>query len=140
MNANNRLNNLNTDEINQLLDTCNNNLSHFDLALVFFNIFKHKYRYLGKKKWEYYDMHSQVWLLDTNKEKLKDDLRNGLSEMFLTRSIYWYDLSINSIDLELIYKMRSERLLKARGFLRSDKFISILIREASAFFDIQNQC
>lgn len=128
----------NIDGINNYIDNCNIKLSHYDMAFVLSNIYKNKYRYLGKQKWEYYDETEQAWKEDNNKKNLKYDIKLNLSDMFMKRSLHWFNLSytVTCVNLQILYKMKADKLLHAANFLKDDKYISTVIKEAGSFFDI----
>lgn len=128
------------EKINEYIDNCNIKLSHYDMAFVLSKIFNNKYRYLGKKKWEYYDDDDIIWKDDENKKHIINDIKYNLSNMFVKRSSYWLDLSLKEkcVDLEILYKIKSNKLLIAANYLNDDKYISIVIKEATSFFDIHS--
>ncbi len=126
---------LNEEQLNHFIDNTVNNTSHYDLAYIFYNIFKDKYRYIGKQRWDVYDYNNKEWKKDLYKFNLKNDIRLTMADYYLKRSIYWYKTSIDNKEMDIIYKMRGEKLLRIRNNLKNDKYISILIKEASAFFD-----
>lgn len=127
------------EKLNEYIDNCNIKLSHYDMAYVLSKIYNNKYRYLGKKKWEYYD-DDNTWKDDENKKHLIKDIKNNLSNMFVKRSSHWLEMSLNEkcVNHEILYKIKSNKLLTAANYLKDDKYISIVIKEATSFFDIHS--
>lgn len=126
--------------INRYIDQCNYNLTHYDISVIVYKVFKNLYRYKGAKQWEYFDVQDRTWKDDKNKRKLKHDIRTVISDLFITRYMHWYSVSDNApnIDLEIHAKFMTEKMFKASYKLKDDKFISIVIKEAQPFFDIYN--
>ena len=115
-------------------------MTHFDIANIFFKIFKNKYRYIGKKKWEYFDIHSKIWVLDIKNNRLSSDIKIVISDLFIQRSLYWSELAktLTDINDEIRAKMTSEKLVIASYKLKNEQFISVVIKEAQSFFDMHN--
>lgn len=126
--------------INRTIDRCHCNLTHFDIARIVHKIFKSHYRYIGKKKWEYLDIQDNTWKLDHNKNKLKSDIKNIVSDMFLKRSLHWLSLSqlYTDINQQIQANIMYEKLVFASYKLKNYNFISTVIKEAIPFFDIHN--
>lgn len=131
----------NIEDINISIDNCNHHLTHFDIANILFKIFKNKYRYIGNKKWEYYDQTNKAWVLDNKTLKLKSDIKNVVSEYFIQRSLYWHNKSttdVHDISQEIHAKMMSVKMINATYKLKSDPFVNVVIKESQSFFDLHN--
>lgn len=134
---------MNTDDINisdevfTMIDRCNTNLTHYDVALIVSVVFKDEYRYIGNRNWEYLNSANE-WVLDNKSSKLKMDIKTKISSLFTTRSLYWYNISDGHVDInkEVHAKLMSQKMLKAGHRLMDNKFILIVIKEARSFFDI----
>ena len=134
---------MNADNINipcdifTIIDRCNTNLTHYNVAIIVSIAFKNVYRYIGNKNWEYLNS-SNDWVPDNKASKLKMDIKTVISNLFTTRSLYWYNISDNHVDInsEIHAKLMSQKMLKAGHRLKDDKFISVVIKEARSFFDI----
>jgi hypothetical protein len=127
-------------DINDYIDKCNYNLTHYDVSLIVHKVFKDKYKYIGDKQWTYYDYNDNVWKNDKKNEKMKFDIKTIISDLFVTRSLYWYQESqkCENINDEIHAKMMSEKMIDASYKLKNNSFILIVIREAQSFFDYQN--
>lgn len=121
------------------IDRCNVEFTHYDIAIIVYKVFKKMYRYIGNKQWEYFDISTKKWAIDDKNKKLKLDIKTIICDLFTTRSIYWYDKSstCSDIDSDIFAKMKSEKMLNVGLKLKDDKYISIVIKEASSFFDYQ---
>lgn len=126
------------DDIYTIIDRCNINLTHYDVARIVSIAFKNVYRYVGNKNWEYKNS-SNEWVPDNRALKLKMDIKTVISNLFTTRSLYWYNISDDhhhDINSEIHAKLMSQKMLKAGYKLKDKKFISVVIKEARSFFDI----
>jgi len=127
-------------DINDYIDKCNYNLTHYDVSLIVHKVFKDKYKYIGDKQWTYYDYNDNIWKNDKKNEKMKFDIKTIISDLFVTRSLHWYKESqkCDNINDEIHAKMMSEKMIDASYKLKNNSFILIVIREAQSFFDYQN--
>jgi hypothetical protein len=127
-------------DINEYIDKCNLELTHYDVSLIVHKVFKDKYRYKGDKQWEYYDTRNGEWVIDKKSDKLKMDIKTIISDLFSHRALYWYNEShkCDNINSEIHAKIMSEKLLNAGYKLKNNNFILIVIREAQSFFDYHN--
>lgn len=132
--------NNNIEDVNNCIDRCSFNLTHFDVANIIYKIFKNKYRYIGNRKWEYYDTTEKKWLRDHKKVKFKSDIKIIVSDLFIQRSVYWKQQSLQEKDIntEIHAKMRSENMVMSSYKLKNEGFISVVIKEAQSFFDVFN--
>jgi hypothetical protein len=128
----------NIDEINQYIDRMPDSLTHYDASIIIYMILKNMYRYIGNGRWEYMHLSLQMWKADDYKRKMKSDIRTIVSDVFLKRSMYWYDLSKECSDIneKNAKNYVSNKFLYFSSKMQNDKFISIVIKEAQAFFDI----
>lgn len=126
------------DDIFTIIDRCNINLTHYDVAVIVSIAFKNVYRYIGNRNWEYLNS-SNEWVSDHKASKLKMDIKTVISNLFTIRSLHWYNVSDeqrSDINSEVHAKLMSQKMLKAGHRLKDDKFISVVIKEARSFFDI----
>jgi hypothetical protein len=129
----------NIDEINRCIDRLPEGLTHYDAAIIVYMILKNIYKYHGKNKWEYFDLRDRMWKIDIYRNRLKADIRTVVSDAFLKRSMYWYNLSkLHNDDVNDMNSKNyiSNRILQHGSKLQNDKFISVVIRESRGFFDI----
>jgi hypothetical protein len=129
-----------SDDIFTMIDRCNTNLTHYDVAVIVSVVFKDAYRYIGNRNWEYLNS-SNEWVSDNKSSRLKMDIKTIISNLFMTRSLYWYNISSEGhidINTEIHAKLMSQKILKAGHKLMDNKFISVVIKEARSFFDIHN--
>lgn len=124
--------------INQYIDCCiGSNCSHYDISLTIYEILKDKYRYIGNKIWQYYDIEKNIWINDEKTDRLKCDIKNIVCDHFLTRSLYWIEKSKEkdiATNISLDHQLRSARLLQCCYKLKDNKFILILLKEAKQLF------
>ena len=129
----------NIDEINRCIDRLPEGLTHYDAAMIVYMVLKNMYKYYGKNKWEYFDLRDGMWKIDIYRNRLKADIRTVVSDAFLKRSMYWYNISkegcydVNDMNAK---NYISNRILQHSAKMQNDKFISVVIREARGFFDI----
>jgi hypothetical protein len=139
-NDNNNIQENNDKLINQYIDCCiGTHGSHYDISLTIFEILKNKYRYIGSNNWEYFDNISNKWLIDDKIDRFKYDIRNIVSNYFVTRSIYWDEKSkedAGNINISIDHQLRSVRLLQCSLKLKDNKYILTLIKEAKQLFNI----
>ncbi len=129
-------------EVNRIIDRCSSNITAYDISIIVHRVFKDKYRYKGKSNWEYLD-ESGVWLQDKSSTKLRNDIKSNISNLFLQRYLYWYDQCVNNggtdINENIQSHMMANKMLKISLKLKTNNFISTVIKEAKAFFDIYNE-
>jgi hypothetical protein len=139
MNIENQTDNVN--EINTYIDQCNADLTHYDISIIVHKVFKNFYRYVGDKHWEYLDCSNSTWKLDNKCQRLKTDIATIVSDLFVSRSLYWHNESekLQDVNSEILAKRLSEKMLNASFKLKNHTFISVVIKEAQSFFDFQNE-
>lgn len=131
--------NKNDDLVSQYIDCCiGSNGSHYDIALVIHETFKDKYRYIGNKVWKYWNENEKEWIIDDKCDKLKNDIKFEICNLFINRSIYWDNKSkdkniTNNISID--HQLRAIRLLQCSYKIKDNKFISHVIKEAKQLFD-----
>lgn len=128
--------------INNYIDQCNYHLTHYDVALIVFKVFKKCYRYIGKHKWEYFDTNDNMWKKDERKNKLITDIKTIIADLFITRATYWYNISKNNnndINTIIHENFMAEKMIRAGNKIKNNNFIAIVIKEAEPFFDIHNE-
>lgn len=136
------MNNINStseyEDINIYIDRCNVDFTHYDIAMIVHKVFKHMYRFIGNKQWEYFDLKDKTWIIDDKNKKLKFDIKTIICDLFTTRSLYWFEQSTqyNDINSDIFAKIMSDKMLKISDKLKDDKYISVVIKEAACFFDI----
>lgn len=126
----------NIDNINSSIDRCNHNTSPYDISVIVHRCFKNEYRYMGNTQWEYFDIVTNEWKKDKKASKLKEAVKNTISDLFTIRSMYWYSQCEENINTEIHSKYMAEKLSRISYQLKLPKFISVVIKEARSFFDI----
>ena len=132
-------NDFSIDAINRYIDQSSYNTTHYDISVIVFKVFKNLYKYTGVGQWQYYDLQDHTWKHDKNRHRFKHDIKTVLSDLFLTRYLYWYEQSTcQNVDNEIHAKFMADKMFRACHKLKDDKFISVVIKEAKGFFDIYN--
>ena len=122
------------------IDTCILNNTHYDIANVVHKFLKDKHRYTDNT-WEYLkDADADatvtdadaVWEADANSERLIYSIRTIVCRAFTKRSLYWLDIKDDERypDTEII----SNKLLNISSKLKDNKYICVLIKECKQFF------
>ena len=133
------------------IDTCILNNTHYDIANVVYTFLKDKHRYTDNT-WEYLkdaDVAAAdaatasddatdatdaaaVWEADANSERLIYSIRTIVCRAFTKRSLYWLDIKDDERypDTEII----SNKLLNISSKLKDNKYICVLIKECKQFF------
>lgn len=117
--------------LEQYIDCCIINGSHYDIALASVEILKGKFRYIGNKNWEYIN-DANEWILDDKKKNLKYAFKTIVCSAFIRRSIFWEEKSIedeNDVNLFIDDRFRSNKLLMISSKLKDDKYILTIIKE-----------
>jgi hypothetical protein len=110
--------------------------THYDIAVLLHKLFANDFRYHGKNHWEYYDVVETIWKHDMRTQELKNAIKTHLSDLFVYRYTFWYNKSLNSTNI--YYRDISDNMLRIAYKLKNINFISTVIKEARAFFDIHN--
>jgi len=124
------------------IDTCILNNTHYDIANVVYKILKDKHRYTDNT-WEYLKdakvadatdatLDAKVWEVDANSERFIYSIRTIVCRAFTKRSLYWMDIKDDDRypDTEII----SNKLLNISSKLKDNKYICVLIKECKQFF------
>jgi hypothetical protein len=120
------------------IDTCILNNTHYDIANVVYKFLKDKHRYTDNT-WEYLKdaadataTDAAVWETDANSERLIYSIRTIVCRAFTKRSLYWLDIKDDERypDTEII----SNKLLNISSKLKDNKYICVLIKECKQFF------
>ena len=122
------------------IDTCILNNTHYDIANVVYTFLKDKHRYTDNT-WEYLkdadaatdaEDAVAVWEADANSERLIYSIRTIVCRAFTKRSLYWLDIKDDERypDTEII----SNKLLNISSKLKDNKYICVLIKECKQFF------
>ena len=128
------------------IDTCILNNTHYDIANVVYKFLKDKHRYTDNT-WEYLKdadataatdaateaaEAAEVWETDANSERLIYSIRTIVCRAFTKRSLYWLDIKDDDRypDTEII----SNKLLNISSKLKDNKYICVLIKECKQFF------
>ena len=121
------------------IDTCILNNTHYDIANVVYKFLKDKHRYTDNT-WEYLkaadatdaDAAEAVWETDANSERFIYSIRTIVCRAFTKRSLYWLDIKDDDRypDTEII----SNKLLNISSKLKDNKYICVLIKECKQFF------
>jgi len=128
----------NSDILNKNIDCCIELTSDYNISLVIYTILKNNYRYIGNKKWDYYNNIQKTWIVDENSIRLKHDIKTIVCNYFLIRFNYWENLGkihTNDIDYNNDCQFKANKLLVCSNKLKQDKFISVIIKEARSFFE-----
>lgn len=140
-------------DINNHIDMCVSNNSHYDIALVCYKCLKDKHRYGSNgsngsngingindnhnNTWEYSTTTSAAitkWTTDVNSKQLIYSIRTIVCRAFTLRAMYWEDARDNEKypDTGVI----ASKLLQISSKLKDNKYISVLIKECKQFFMI----
>lgn len=130
-------------DINNHIDMCVSNNSHYDIALVCYKCLKDKHRYGSNgsndnhnNTWEYSTTTAATtkWTTDVNSKQLIYSIRTIVCRAFTLRAMYWEDARDNEKypDTGVI----ASKLLQISSKLKDNKYISVLIKECKQFFMI----
>lgn len=130
-------------DINNHIDMCVSNNSHYDIALVCYKCLKDKHRYGSNgsndnhnNTWEYSTTSAAItkWTTDVNSKQLIYSIRTIVCRAFTLRAMYWEDARDNEKypDTAVI----ASKLLQISSKLKDNKYISVLIKECKQFFMI----
>ena len=130
-------------DINNHIDMCASNNSHYDIALVCYKCLKDKHRYgsngsysSNDNTWEYSTTTAATtkWTPDFNSKQLIYSIRTIVCRAFTLRAMYWDDARDNEKypDTAVI----ASKLLQISSKLKDNKYISVLIKECKQFFMI----
>lgn len=135
-------------DINNHIDMCVSNNSHYDIALVCYKCLKDKHRYGSNDSngsngsndtnntWEYSTTTAATtkWTTDVNSKQLIYSIRTIVCRAFTLRAMYWEDARDNEKypDTGVI----ASKLLQISSKLKDNKYISVLIKECKQFFMI----
>lgn len=130
-------------DINNHIDMCVSNNSHYDIALVCYKCLKDKHRYGSNgsndnhnNTWEYSTTTAATtkWTIDVNSKQLIYSIRTIVCRAFTLRAMYWEDARDNEKypDTGVI----ASKLLQISSKLKDNKYISVLIKECKQFFMI----
>ena len=132
-------------DINNNIDICVSNNSHYDIALVCYKCLKDKHRYgsngsndnnHNNNTWEYSTTSASItkWTTDVNSKQLIYSIRTIVCRAFTLRAMYWEDVRDNEKypDTGVI----ASKLLQISSKLKDNKYISVLIKECKQFFMI----
>ena len=132
-------------DINNHIDMCVSNNSHYDIALVCYKCLKDKHRYgsngsndnhNNNNTWEYSTTTAATtkWTTDVNSKQLIYSIRTIVCRAFTLRAMYWEDARDNEKypDTAVI----AIKLLQISSKLKDNKYISVLIKECKQFFMI----
>lgn len=128
-------------DINNHIDMCVSNNSHYDIALVCYKCLKDKHRYgsndnHNNNTWEYSTTTAEAtkWTTDVNSKQLIYSIRTIVCRAFTLRAMYWEDARDNEKypDTAVI----ASKLLQISSKLKDNKYISVVIKECKQFFMI----
>ena len=141
------LENAKMNDINNHIDMCVSNNSHYDIALVCYKCLKDKHRYgsncsngsndnHNNNTWEYSTTTAEAtkWTTDVNSKQLIYSIRTIVCRAFTLRAMYWEDARDNEKypDTAVI----ASKLLQISSKLKDNKYISVVIKECKQFFMI----
>lgn len=126
------------DDVAKSVDYClGSKGSPFDVAHVVSKVFVNKYRYVGDKVWEYFDVDLGQWEVDKNLEKVYSAISIDVCQVFMDRAQYWQDQSqTTDISAKIDCQIRSQKILEVCLKLKKDPFIKSVLKEARAFLSI----
>ena len=119
------------------IDRCINTKSEYDFAILIHKCFKEKY-YYENNEW---------FILNENKEKIKDiksesltnDITDFIGTLIHKRSEYWDILSKKEIDenIQSDYYIKSNLLINSATKIKTNQtFVKNIIKECKTFFYI----
>ena len=134
-NMSNMSNVTNNDEfVEKHMGMCYHYKSHHNIAALVYKLYKNKFRYRGRGQWDYLDVDGE-WKVDRKTMKLRNELRSYVSNLFLQK---YLSVSGNPGYFEYHMEDRAIEILRVSYKLKMNTFMSTIIKEASAFFDIYN--
>jgi hypothetical protein len=119
-------------DINNYIDLCVINNTHYDISLVVFKILKGKYKYIKNNVWEYLDKNGK-WVIDKGQSNLKYSIKTDVYRCFIKRAIEWSENKAGSKD-NLDSTIMFNKMLLISSKLVENKFISSIIKESQQFF------
>jgi hypothetical protein len=125
--------------IDQYIDCCIINGSHYDVSQAAVEILKNILKYIGNNTWQYKN-EMGIWVNDEKQNMLKYELKTRVCNAFIERSLFWHNKgSEENIDINISIdcKFRANKLLNISSKLKDDKYISTIIKETKQFFDIE---
>lgn len=108
--------------------------SHWNIAEQLHLKAKDKFRYLGSKKWEYYDENDSTWKKDVHSLKLKRFISNDLYEELMQRILYWQILNKSEDKDNYDINFKILNFLQISTMLKKLEQITAIIKEAKEFF------
>jgi len=126
-------------DIDKLIDCCIDINSDYNISLVIYNIFNHKYRYNNNNnKWEYFNKNDNKWYIDNKSKFLKDDIELQITNKFIDRINYWNNISnINNNNDDYVNdcQIKINKLLKCCNKIKNKNYITTIIKEAKSLFE-----
>ena len=120
-------------DINNFIDLCAINNTHYDISFVVFKILKDKYRYDKNNIWEYLDKNNN-WVQDIKQKNLIYSNKTDVYKHFIKRAIEWSDNTILNNNYNINNNNMSNKLLFLSLKLKNNKYISSIIKESQQFF------
>jgi hypothetical protein len=120
-------------DINNSIDLCAINNTHYDISFVVFKILKDKYRYDKNNIWEYLDKNNN-WVQDIKQKNLIYSIKTDVYKYFIKRAIEWSDNTILNNNYNINNNNMSNKLLFLSLKLKNNKYISSIIKESQQFF------
>jgi hypothetical protein len=120
-------------DINNYIDLCVINNSHYDISFVVYKILKDKYRYIKNNSWEYLDKNNN-WIRDIKQTNLIYSIKTDVYKYFIKRSIEWNENKILINNDILNNNIMSSKILIISSKLKENKYISAIIKESQQFF------
>lgn len=119
----------------RIIDQCSTNTS-YDVAKVFYELYKYKYKYISKNHWYKYDDELNQWIMDENCLCLKKDISNDFRKFFVDRCFfYWNKMSHTDDDnLKKEYDDKGTKASEVFLNLRRPVFINDVITESKCLF------
>jgi hypothetical protein len=112
-----------------IIDKCSSHTAPYDIAIIVHKLYKGCFRYKGQYIWEYYDQVENIWKRDQKSKRLHNEIKSYVSDLFVQRYMYLSERDDASeyINLKVILNMGCK--------LKTNNFISLVIKEARSFFD-----
>jgi hypothetical protein len=111
------------------IDQCSSYTTPYDIAIIVHKLYKGRFRYKGQFVWEYYDQVDHIWKRDQKSKMLHNEIKSYVSDLFVQRYMYWTDRN------EACEHINQKALLNMGHKLKTNNFISLVIKEARSFFD-----
>lgn len=111
--------------------------SEASCAKAFAIYFPDKFKYRGKKTWEYFDTDKNKWQLDKHKTQLKRCIRTEFASLIMMRAKLWQEY-LQKIDHNIYdITFRVTRMMEISRKLQNDEYVNSLIREIAEWYNTE---